>query len=190
MFRNLLIIVALFGLGLGASFGAGAAWARRTAPPAVQAAQVGGAASAAQLPSGAAGAAGLTGGAGGGAGQGAPGAQGLVLRGATAGTVSRVEGSTVVVDGPNNQQVRVNVGSQTQVVKQQPGSVADLAAGARVNVVPQGQPAADGSMTAAVIQIVPEGAAGSLQGGAQQGQRPAGQGGPGGQGQQGGQGQR
>ena len=155
MLRNLLIIVAVFGIGWGASFGAGTAYGRRTAPAA--AATVG--------------AAGGTGGtqvqtaAGGGAGGAAPG--GAQARG-TAGTVERVDGQTLVLTAPQGgQSTRVNMTGQTQILKQAAGTTADLTPGSTVTVQAQGQPAADGSIIAGTIMI---GGAGG----------PGGQGGPGG----------
>jgi hypothetical protein len=152
MFRNLLVGVAIFGLGWGASFGAGIAYGKRTAAPAVQAAPIPGQNAG---NTGAAGAAGA-------AGQG--GAR------VTVGTVAGVDGKTLTVTGANNQQIKVNVADQTQINKEAPGTLADLVNGARVAVQAQGQPAADGTITAASIQIVPEGAALGAFGG-QQAQR-------------------
>jgi hypothetical protein len=168
MFRNLLIGVAIFGLGWGASFGAGIAYGKRTAAPAVQAAPIPG------QNAGNTGAAGANGGQGGAR--------------VTVGTVAGVDGKTLTLTGANNQQVKVNVADQTQINKEAPGTLADLVNGARVAVQAQGQPAADGTITAASIQIVPEGAALGAFGG-QQAQR-AQQGSNGNQGAQGAQGAR
>ncbi|MDQ3699586.1 MAG: DUF5666 domain-containing protein, partial [Chloroflexota bacterium] len=130
--------MALFGLGWGASFAAGATWGRRSVTPAAQASVV----STSQSATGAQGQQGQ-----GGQGQGR----------ATAGTVERVEGTTLVVSGPNGQPVRITLTEQTQISRQIAGTAADLAAGARVLVVPQGQPGADGTLTAATVSLVPEG---------------------------------
>ena len=162
IFRNLLIAVAIFGLGWGASFAAGAAYARRSVPQVQAAAAAGG--QFAQFGQGAQG-----------GGQAGPG------RGIAFGTVDHVDGKTLYLTGANGQQEKVTLTDQTQILKQAPGSAADLTAGARVTVQPQGQPAADGTVTAATVQIVPEGAAPGGQGG-QATQGPA----QGGQRQQGG----
>jgi hypothetical protein len=160
IFRNLLIVVAIFGLGWGASFAAGTAYARRSVPQVQAAAATGGQfGQVGQFGQGAQGAQG-----GGQAGQG---------RGIVFGTVDHVDGKTLYLAGANGQQEKVTLTDQTQILKQAPGSVADLTAGARVTVQPQGQPAADGTVTAAAVQIVPEGAAPGGQGG--QGQAPGGQ---------------
>lgn len=155
MFRTLLIAVAVFGLGWGASFGAGVAFGRRTSP-AVQAAgpanlppgaivQGQGAPAGVTVPGG-----GAAGGPGGAAGQ---------VRTATVATVDRVEGQTLFVTGPNNQPVRVTLTDQTQILKQATGTAGDLAAGTRIAIQPQGQPGTDGSVTAASITLVSDAAA-------------------------------
>src|SRR5438046_1983226 len=131
MYRNLLILVAIFGLGWGASFGAGAAYGRRSIPQAQAAAAPG-----SQL--------GQFGQGGGQNGQG---------RGVAFGTVDHLDGNTLFLTGANNQQVKVNLTDQTRILKEASGAPSDLAAGARVTVQPQGQPAADGTVTAATVQI-------------------------------------
>lgn len=157
MFRNLLILVAVFGLGWGASFGAGAAYGRRSIPR-VQAAAVPGG----QFSQGVQGAGG--------------GVQGRI---GAVGTVDHLDGKTLFVAEANGQQVKVNLTDQTQILKETAGTTADLTSGIRVAVQPQGQPAADGTVTAATVQIVPEGVGQNGQGG----QRGQGQGGQGGGGQ-------
>jgi hypothetical protein len=174
MYRNLLILVAIFGLGWGASFGAGAALGRRSVPvPPAQAATI-------PFGQGAQGATGAQGGSGAAGGQG--GAQGALLT--RGGVVESIDGQTLTLRSPNNQQVRVRLNDQTQVLKQVEGTTADLTAGVSVLVQPQGQPGADGAVTAASITVVPANAAARLAGGAQGGsgaQRPGGQGGQGAQ---------
>src|SRR5688500_16490086 len=97
MFRNLLIIVAVFGLGWGASFGAGVAFGRRTAPAPAAAAPTGGAQ--VQLQAG-----------GGQGGQGAQGGQGGAQARVAAGTVERVDGQTLVLTaGQGGQPTRVTM---------------------------------------------------------------------------------
>jgi pilus assembly protein FimV len=186
VFKNLLIGVAIFGLGWGASFGAGAAWGRRSTAAAAGPQVV----AAGQFGAGAAGAAGAPGapgapGAGGAGTQGAAGGA-AAARGA-AGTVDRVDGQTLFVAGPNGQQTRVALTDQTQIMKQAPGTPADLTPGSRVAVVSQGQPGPDGTITAASVSLLPEGAAPGAQGqGGQGGQGGAAQRGQGGQARQGG----
>ncbi len=160
MFRNLLIGIALFGLGWGASFAAGAAWGRRSVTPPAQAAVI----PASQFAPGAQGQLGTPGQPGPGPG-GAPAGAAGQGRG-TAGTVERVEGQTLVVSGQNGQQVKVTLTDQTQISRQVAGTVADVAPGIRVLVTAQGQPAADGALTAATVSIIPEGAAGAVPAGA------------------------
>jgi hypothetical protein len=176
VFKNLLFGIAIFGLGWGASFGAGAAWGRRSVASPVQAQVV----PAGQFVTG--GAAGAGAGAGaagaGAAGQGSQGGPVRVAGGATAGTVNRVEGQTLVVDAANGQQTRVTLTDQTRIVKEGVGTAADLTAGNGVTVVSQGQPAADGTVTAAAVTILPPGTPLPAAGG------PGGQGGQGGQGVQ------
>ena len=152
MFRNLVVVVAVFGLGWGASFGAGMAYGKRTTP-AAQAAVIPGAAAAQLAPAGQ-------------ASQGGPAGQ---ARATTLGIIDRVDGRTLTVTGPTNQQVKVTVTDQTQITKQASGALADLAAGTRITVQPQGQPAADGTVTAAIVSIVSESSFGAL--GGQQGQQ-------------------
>jgi hypothetical protein len=169
VFRNLLIAVAVFGLGWGASFAAGAVYGRRSLPQ-VQAAA----------------APGNQFGQGGQLGQGSQGGQG---RGAF-GTVSKVDGNTLYITGANNQQEKAYLTDQTRILKEATGSPADLTPGTRVTVLPQGQPAADGTITAATVQVVPEGVTPPGQGqGAQRAQGQGGQRQQGGQGQAGGQAQ-
>jgi hypothetical protein len=179
VFKNLLIGVAIFGLGWGASFGAGAAWGRRSVASPVQAQVL----TPGQFAAGGAGAGGF-GAQGGAAGAGGAQAQG---RGATAGTVDHVDGQTLYLTEPNGQQLRVNLTDQTQITKLDRGAAEDLTAGSRVAVVPQGQPGADGAVTAASVNVLPEGTnlPGQGQGAGGQ-QRQGGQGGQGGQQRQGG----
>ncbi|MBI3973351.1 MAG: hypothetical protein HY332_18935 [Chloroflexi bacterium] len=78
------------------------------------------------------------------------------------GTVDRVEARTLYVTGPNNQQFKVVLTDQTQVLRLTQGSVADITPGSRVTVQAQGQPAADGTLTAAAVSLVPEWFGGQL----------------------------
>ncbi len=164
MFRNLLIVVAIFGLGWGASFGAGVAFGRRQVPAAVQAASPIGQLAGGQF-SGQGGQAGQQGG-----------------RNTAIGTVEKVDGKTLTLSEGNNRQVQVTLTDQTQITKQAPGTPADLTPGTRVVVVASGQPAAGGAITAASVSVLPEGmelpglqgAAQRQQGGGAQGQRQQG----------------
>ncbi len=168
MFRNLLIVVAIFGLGWGASFGAGVAFGRRQVPAAVQAASPIGQLAGGQF-SGQGGQAGQQGGQQGG-------------RNTAIGTVEKVDGKTLTLSEGNNRQVQVTLTDQTQITKQAPGTPADLTPGTRVVVVASGQPAAGGAITAASVSVLPEGmelpglqgAAQRQQGGGAQGQRQQG----------------
>ena len=149
-FRNLLIGVALLGLSVGGAFMAGAMYGQRTAL-AAQSGSHGGPAGAyaAQGPGGPDQVVQV--------GPGAPG--GPSGAAATFGTVSRVEGRMVYVTGADGKEVRVTLTDQTRIEKQAEGTVADLKAGTQVAVQSQGQAAADGSVTAATIALLPEGAA-------------------------------
>ena len=176
MFRNLLLIVAIFGLGWGASFGAGTAYGRRTTATtaAAQAATI-------PLGQGQAAAGGAQGGQAGPGGAGGTGGGGFAGgAGGRAGVVERVEGQTLTLRAANNQPVRVTLTDQTQVLKTVEGTAGDLTAGATVTVQPQGQPGADGAISASAITVLPANA-GARQGGAggaggAAGQRQAGQG--------------
>jgi hypothetical protein len=159
MFRNLVILVAIFGLGWGASFGAGAAWGRRSAGPAAPV--VAG-------PGGQLGTAGAAGMLGQGGASGAAGQAGQART--TTGTVDRLEDRTLYVTGANGQQVKVTLTDQTQITRQAPAAPAYLASGTRVSVVSQGPPAADGALTAATVNVLPEGAQGQPGAGAAPGQ--------------------
>ena len=134
MFRNLLIIVAVFGLGWGGSFAAGMTYGQRQAAlasPVGAGAQSGARAIGASTPQ--PGGAGQTGGFG---GQGGPGGR------MTVGTVSRVDGLTVFLTTGENQEVAITVSAQTPITRPEPVALADLAPGTRVTVMAQGAPGA------------------------------------------------
>ena len=134
MFRNLLIIVAVFGLGWGGSFAAGMTYGQRQAAlasPVGAGAQSGARAIGASTPQ--PGGAGQTGGFG---GQGGPGGR------MTVGTVARVDGLTVFLTTGENQEVAITVSAQTQITRPEPVALADLAPGTRVTVMAQGAPGA------------------------------------------------
>src|SRR5919197_1320329 len=111
MFRNLVIAVAIFGLGWGASFGAGMAVGRRGAAPQVLAANP---------PGATLGQGGQT--AGGQVGQGSQGGAGGQGR---VGVVQALDGRTLTMMGANNQQLKVTLTDQTQILKMAPGAPAD-----------------------------------------------------------------
>jgi len=134
MFRNLLIIVAVFGLGWGGSFAAGMTYGQRQAAlasPVGAGAQSGARAIGASTPQ--PGGAGQTGGFG---GQGGPGGR------MTVGTVARVDGLTVFLTTGENQEVAITVSAQTPITRPEPVALADLAPGTRVTVMAQGAPGA------------------------------------------------
>jgi hypothetical protein len=147
MFRNALIGAALIGLGISGAFVAGLTVGQRTAPlpsptmtgpgPAVQFGGPGGAAP----------------------GAGGPQGGGAVTTGpVTAGTISRMEGDTVYVKGPDGKETRVTLGDQTRIQKQVDGTAADLKTGVQVAVQAQGRPGSDGTVTASTVSLLPEGA--------------------------------
>ena len=179
MFRTLLFGIVAIGLAGGASFGAGVSVGKRGVAPTAQAAAAPGGVLAQT-------------GRGGQGGQGSQAGftgQGDQGRAEAFGTVDRIEGRTLYVTGPNNQQLKVAVTDQTQVLKQAQGSLADLTPGSRVSVQAQGQPAADGTLAAATVSLVPQGFEGQF-GQFAQGDHAAGQQGqrgPSGQPAQGGQ---
>ena len=134
MFRNLLIIVAVFGLGWGGSFAAGMTYGQRQAAlasPVGAGGQSGARAIGASTPQ--PGGAGQTGGF---AGQGGPGGR------MTVGTVARVDGLTVFLTTGENQEVAITVSAQTPITIPEPVALADLAPGTRVTVMAQGTPGA------------------------------------------------
>ena len=134
MFRNLLIIVAVFGLGWGGSFAAGMTYGQRQAAlasPVGAGAQSGARAIGASTPQ--PGGAGQTGGFG---GPGGPGGR------MTVGTVARVDGLTVFLTTGENQEVAITVSAQTPITRPEPVALADLAPGTRVTVMAQGAPGA------------------------------------------------
>ena len=143
MFRNLLIIVAVFGLGWGGSFAAGMTYGQRQtalASPVGAGAQSGARAIGASTPQ--PGGAGQTGGFG---GQGGPGGR------MTVGTVARVDGLTVFLTTGENQEVAITVSAQTPITKPEPVALADLAPGTRVTVMAQGAPGATAVPGAPVV---------------------------------------
>lgn len=103
---------------------------------------------------------------GGGGGQARPsgqaqapgGRQGSFGRGSTAGTIERVDGSTVYVKTAQGKEVAVSTSDSTTVNVTQPGKLTNLKAGATVLV--QGQAGADGKVTAQSITQQPARAGG------------------------------
>ncbi|MFD8497148.1 hypothetical protein [Amycolatopsis sp. NPDC059657] len=86
------------------------------------------------------------------------GRQGGFGRGGTAGTVERVDGSTVYVKTAQGTEVAVSTSDSTTVNVTQPGKLTDLKAG--VTVLVQGQAGADGKVTAQSITQQPARAGG------------------------------
>jgi uncharacterized protein DUF5666 len=103
---------------------------------------------------------GAGGGAGGAAGPGAAaggpggGPGGRAGQAPVAGTIDKVNGTTLTV-ATETGSVTVTLGEQTRIVRQAAASAADLKAGDRVVVI--GARAADGTVAAASIQIQPQG---------------------------------
>jgi hypothetical protein len=157
-FQILVLLTAVFGLGLGAAFAGGVYWGQRDTPAATP------------TPAGAqAGATGGVGaaGAGIGAGFGAAAAQ------ATTGVVEEISGDTVTVRTQAGGTVAVKMQSDTQVRQLAPAAVTDIKPGQ--TVVVQGQPDVDGKVAARSVQITGAGGQGAgAGGGGQGGQRPAG----------------
>lgn len=156
-FRTLLIGTIILGLGIGAAFGAGMAFGRRTGPgvAAASAPAFGDGDAFAQF--GQAGQAGAGGRSGGLAG--------------TLGSIERIEGNRLTLRTPQGQ-VMVTLAADVAVRKTVEGSVSDLAVGQTVTAT--GERAGDGAITARAVQLVPEGTAGAVGGGARGGSRPGG----------------
>ncbi|KOV87260.1 hypothetical protein ADL03_07275 [Nocardia sp. NRRL S-836] len=70
-------------------------------------------------------------------------------RGGTTGTIERIEGTTVYVKTPNGQEVKVSTSDTTKVQLTTEGKLTDLKAGEQVVV--QGQPGQDGTVTAQTL---------------------------------------
>jgi hypothetical protein len=156
-FQYLVVLTAIFGLGLGAAFGGGVLWAKRDAPAATAtpAAAQGNPAGGAAL---------------GGAGLGAAAAQ------ATTGVVEEISGDTVTVRTQAGGTVAIKVQPDTQVRQLASAAASDIKPGQTVIV--QGQPDVDGKVAARTVQITGTGGQGAGgaggAGGGQGGQRPAG----------------
>jgi len=153
-FQILVVLVAIFGLGLGAAFAGGAYWGRRDSP------------TPAATPTAAAGAG------GGAAGAATGGAAGGAFGGATTGTVEEVAGDTITVRTAAGGTVAVKLQGDTQVRQLANAAAADIRPGVTVSV--QGQPDTDGKVAARSVQITGTG----QPGGGQPGTRPAGARGP------------
>lgn len=152
-FQILVVMTAIFGLGLGAAFATGVYWGKRDAPPAST--------STAATPA----AAGANATAFGGGG-----ATGATLP--TTGVVETVNGDTITVRTAAGGTVSVKLQDDTQVRQLASAAPADIQPGA--TVVVQGQPDVDGKLAARSIQI---GGASSMGGstGGQGGRTPGGQ---------------
>ena len=164
-FQILVVLTAVFGLGLGAAFAGGAWWGRRDAPKA----EATPTAAAAPGAPGGAGAAAGPGGAGGAPGGGAAGQ-------ATTGVVEEINGDTITVRTAAGGTVAIKLQADTQVRQLASASPSDIRPGS--NVIVQGQPDIDGKVAARSVQITGAGQPGGAGG------QPGAQGGaPGGQGQ-------
>jgi hypothetical protein len=159
-FQILVVLTAIFGLGLGLAFAGGAWWGRRDAKPAT--------ASATPAAGQGAGAAAL--------GGGPPGAgAAAALSGATTGVVEEISGDTITVRTQNGGTVSVKVQGDTQVRQLASATAADIKPG--LNVIVQGQPDVDGKLAARSVQITGAAAPagqGAGQGQTGQGGRPSG----------------
>ncbi|HEV2779499.1 MAG TPA: hypothetical protein VGX25_08865 [Actinophytocola sp.] len=78
--------------------------------------------------------------------------QGQLARG-TAGTIDRIEGSTIYVKTPDGREVKVSTSDSTQVRISQEGKLSDLEKGDTIIV--QGQAGGDGTVTADQINEQP-----------------------------------
>ena len=167
-FQILVVLTAIFGLGLGAAFAGGTWWGRRDAPKA-------------EATPTAAAASGASGGAGAATGSGGPGgAPGGAAGQATTGVVEEISGDTITVRTAAGGTVAIKLQADTQVRQLASASASDIRPGA--NVVVQGQPDVDGKVAARSVQITGTGQTGGAggpmggQGGGQgsQGQRSPG----------------
>lgn len=150
VFQVLIVATAVFGLGLGAAFGGGVFYGRRTAP---------------ETPAAAAPTAGAPGGGGAGAttAGGAPtGGGGLPGGGAgapTTGVVEEINGDTVTVRTQAGGTVAIKLQGDTQVRQLAPAAPADIKPG--LGVIVTGQPDVDGKVAARSVQITGPAAQGS-----------------------------
>jgi hypothetical protein len=139
-FQILVVLTAIFGLGLGAAFASGVYWGKQDAPSTE--------ASAAATP---APAGGITPGFGGGAG-GAP--------QPTTGVVESVIGDTITVRTAAGGTVSVKLQADTQVRQLATAAPTDIQPG--TTVIVQGQPDVDGRLAARSIQIGGASSAGGM----------------------------
>ena len=148
-FKLLLGLAILCGVLLGAGAGAAASRLRSSGPAAsATAAAAGGSQRAAVAPTNAMQQPGTPPG-------GSPRASGTQPAQALAGTIESIEGNVLTLRLPNGNSVRVVVGDGTVIRRMVPGTIADLSVGQTITV--SAERAEDGSATARVIQVVPEG---------------------------------
>ncbi len=148
-FKVLLGLAILCGLLLGAGAGAVTSRLRSSGPatPATAAAAAG-----SQRATAAPANVGQQAGETAGAPQRAPGTQpGQTL----AGTIESIDGNVLTLRLPNGNSVRVVVADGTAIRRMVPGTLSDLSVGQRITVA--AERAEDGSATARMIQVVPEG---------------------------------
>jgi len=154
-FTQVLLVVIIFGLGIGAAFAAGSVYGRNTAaknvqPVVVSAGGTGGQGNAAAGASGTADAAGGTGSGRQGFGGGGVGGG---VGGAVTGTVSTVNGQQLTLTLANGQQLTVALTADTHIGTVNPASQSALTNGARVLVT--GTRGSDGTLTASAVIVVP-----------------------------------
>jgi hypothetical protein len=148
-FKLLLGLAILCGVLLGAGAGAVTSRQRSSGPPAsAAAATAGGAQRVAVAPTNAVQQPSTT-------PAGSPRASGTQPAQALAGTIERIEGNVLTLRLPNGNSVRVVVGDNTVIRRMVPGTIADLSVGQTITV--SAERAEDGSATARVIQVAPEG---------------------------------
>ncbi|WP_051914091.1 DUF5666 domain-containing protein [Thermorudis peleae] len=164
-FTQVLAVVIILGLGIGAAFAAGSVYGRNTAAKNVQPVVIGaGGTGGVAAASGTADAAGGT---GSGSGSGRQGFGGGGFGGAISGTVSAVNGQQLTLTLANGQQLTVALTADTHIGTVSQASQSALTSGAEVLVT--GTRGSDGTLTASAVIVVPSGflptpAAGSTSG--------------------------
>ena len=184
-FTQVLLVVIIFGLGIGAAFAAGSVYGRNTAAKNVQPVIVGAGGAGGQGNTATAGANGTADAAG------DTGSSRQGFGGAVTGTVSTVNGQQLTLTLANGQQLTVALTADTHIGTVSQASQSALTSGAEVLVT--GTRGSDGTLTASAVIVVPSGflptpAAGSTSGAGTSGAGTSGAGaGTGGAGRAGGQ---
>jgi hypothetical protein len=135
-FQMLVVAIAVFGLGIGAAFGLGSAYGRRSSPAATPTAAAATGGTGGQQAGGAA-----AGASAGGAGGGAP----------TTGVIESIEGDTATIRTAAGGTVAVKLTPETRVQQIAGATAGDLRSGMNISVT--GQPDVDGKVAARSIQI-------------------------------------